>query len=158
MTKTIPILAIVVLAVGMQSAYACAPEDVQHWNKMVWTGSPLIHPTLPDLEAGPFEVVVQIDPNAVHDVEQLVADKLNSLGYTQLDGSPVTIGNIGNVLVTYSTICGDFDINQVIGGLLIQPDSATLVLAYGIANAIWLVPSVAGIGIAMYLVKNRWNR
>jgi len=56
-------------------------------------------------------------------------------------------------------LCANFNFPMgVIGGALIQPDSATLVIAYGIANAIWLVPSVAGIGIAVYLTRNRLQK
>ena len=166
MTKIIPILAIVILAVGIQSAYACAPENVQHWNKIVFEQTfDFGHPTLPlpilnDVEA-PHEIIVQIDPNVPHVVRQLVVDKLTELGYKRGqagEGGSIQLTDIATVDVTYSTICGDFDITQVIGGLLIQPDTATLVLAYGIANAIWLVPSIAGIGIAVYLTKNRWQK
>ena len=163
MTKTILILAIIVLAVGIQSAYACAPEDIQHWNKITFfsTTDNLVHDTEPDILTTNlyYEVLVQADTEVVSFVPKLVSDKLNEIGYVNSQsGLAVTPEDIGFLTIAYSAFCNDFDINQVIGGLLIQPDSATLVLAYGIANAIWLVPSVAGIGIAIYLTKNRWQK
>jgi len=163
MTKTILILAIAIAGLGLPSAYACAPEDVQHWNKIVFEQTfDFGHPTLPlpilnDVEA-PHEVIVQVDPNVPHIVRQLVVDKLTDLGYKRGqagDGGSIQLLDIATVDVTYSTICGTFDIAQIVGGLLLEPDGTALILAYGIANAIWLVPSVAGIGIAVYLTKNR---
>ena len=95
-------------------------------------------------------------------ISQDVADRLNALGYFVDDSNPRPVTGddlpfLGASLPIfgYSTICKN-GIMQVVGGMLLQPDSATLVIAYGIANSIWIVPSVAGIGIAVYLVKRRF--
>jgi len=45
-----------------------------------------------------------------------------------------------------------------IGGLLLQPDNTALFLAYGIANAIWIAPTMAGLAAGIYLTKNKWKR
>jgi len=141
-----------------QEAFACAPENVQHWNKIVFDQGPnFFHPTLPLLSeaVGLREVIVQIDPDTAPSLRQLVVDKLTELGYTLGGGGPIAIANIISADAKYSTICDDGGIMAVVGGMLLQPDSATLVIAYGIANSIWIVPSVAGIGIAVYLVKRK---
>jgi len=143
---------------SIQYAYGagCAPEDVQHWEKIVFRSGGVVHPTLPNL-ASPAEVVVQIDPNVAHVVQQLVVDKLTSLGYTQLDGSQLALSNIASdsFQVSYSAFCNNFGLAQIVGGMFIQPDSATLLLAYGIANAIWIAPIGIGIGVGIYLVKRK---
>ena len=164
MTKTILILAIVVLAVGVQSAYAagCTEEDIQHWNKIMFATTSqtdeLVHDTEPDILEGvtSYEVIIQVDPSKAPRVELLVADKLNEIGYTHTDNSPVLTRDIRVIEIEYSSFCNELGFAQVVGGMLLQPDSATLLIAYGIANSIWIVPSVAGIGIAVYLVKRRF--
>ena len=165
MTKIILILAIAVLAVGVQSAYAGAVgkscENAEHWNKILFELSftNFVHDSLPDITQSevPYEVLVQVDPNAVHQPEQLVANKLNDLGYSLSGGGSIPADEICCTEVTYSSFCADGnDFMTVVGGMLLQPDSATLLIAYGIANSIWIVPSVAGIGIAVYLVKRRF--
>jgi len=45
-----------------------------------------------------------------------------------------------------------------VGGLLIHPDTTALFLAYGIANAIWIAPTMAGLAAGIYLTKNKWKR
>lgn len=42
-----------------------------------------------------------------------------------------------------------------VGGMLLLPDTTALFLSYGIANAIWLVPTLAGIGAGIYLTKSK---
>jgi len=92
---------------------------------------------------------------------QKAVDRLNALGYFVDDGGvrPVEPADIQSGALDlrsgYSTICKN-GFMQVVGGMLLQPDTATLLIAYGIANSIWIVPSVAGIGIAVYLVKRRF--
>lgn len=55
-------------------------------------------------------------------------------------------------------VCGKVVQNNVIGGFLLQPDTTALFLAYGIANAVWLAPTLAGIGIGVYLTKSKWKK
>ncbi len=148
----------------IQSAYAagCTEGDVIHWlNLRVGISEILIHPTEPDIpDDSTTYVQVPRDGGELLVLEfrqQIIADRLNDMGYTQSDGDPVEvtdIGGVGTFTEGYSTICKN-GIMQVVGGMLLQPDTATLLIAYGIANSIWLVPSVAGIGIAVYLVKRK---
>ncbi len=45
-----------------------------------------------------------------------------------------------------------------VGGTLIPIDSTSLLLAYGIANSIWMAPLAIGIGAGVYLTKSRWKK
>jgi len=47
---------------------------------------------------------------------------------------------------------------EMVGGMLIQPDSTAMFLAYGIANAIWIAPTMAGLAAGIYITKNKWKR
>jgi len=48
--------------------------------------------------------------------------------------------------------------SEIVGGTLLSIDTTTLLLGYGIVNAIWLAPTLAGIGIGVYLVKTKWKK
>ena len=47
-------------------------------------------------------------------------------------------------------------LSMVVGGSLIQPDTTALILAYGIMNSYWMLPTAVGIGLGIYLVKRRF--
>jgi len=55
-------------------------------------------------------------------------------------------------------VCAKVVQNNIIGGLLLEPDTTALFLAYGIANAIWIAPTMAGLAAGIYLTKNKWKR
>ena len=169
MTNAITILAIVLVGFGVQSAYACTEGNIQHWASYDFAPQLpppfILHNTEPpitfsgsiNLPVGPEEVL-----GDVKELQRLV-DKLNSLGYFIMDPvqRPITTDDVlltGIGLPTiFSTICKDgFD--QIVGGLFMQPDTTALLIAYGIANAIWLVPTVAGLGAGIYLTKSKWKR
>jgi len=162
MTKTILILAIILTGFGTQSAYAagCTEENIQHWNKIIFVSqkdTTWTQENEPDLVVGPrYEVIVQVSSASVSEVDKLVSDKLNEIGYTDAtNGDTPEPEDFLALDFTYSSFCDNFGFGQVVGGMLLQPDTATLLIAYGIANSIWIVPSVAGIGIAVYLTRNR---
>ena len=161
MTKTILILAIAIAGLGTPSAFAGqvtnSCDNVEHWNKIAFHMLDTItDDTLPPLLVSQiYELIFQVDPDVVIDPLQLVGDRLVELGYTLPNDIRVTAFITD---VEYSSFCNDLGLVQTIGGMLLQPDAATLVIAYGIANAIWLVPSVAGIGIAVYLTRNRLQK
>ena len=150
--------------VPIQSAYAGAVgkscENVEHWNKIRFISSQALtnNEQLPiQKDVSSYEVLVRADADKAPLIEFLVSEKLNQIGYTRVGGAPVLLGDVSVLEITYSSFCLDEnDFMQVVGGMLLQPDSATLLIAYGIANSIWIVPSVAGIGIAVYLVKRRF--
>ena len=149
---------------SIQYAYACEEGDVQHWSSIqINVDVELQHNTEPSLFNGnPVLLPIPTMGSELvsnNSIKTKIADRLNELGYTDTLGNPVEETDIEDAQFQngdygYSTICKN-GIMQVVGGLLLQPDSATLLLAYGIANSIWIVPSVAGIGIAVYLVKRK---
>jgi len=164
--KSVLILALI-LGMGLpsvQSAYAqCTEGEVIHWmNVRVVIQNPLIHDTEPDLLQF-TNMLVQVPRDGgelyVFDFRvQLVVDRLNDIGYTQSDGDPVEVDDINSVssfIDGYSTTCID-GIMQLVGGLLLKPDIATLTLAYAMVNAVWAVPTLAGLGIGIYLIKRRF--
>ena len=148
---------------SIQYAYACSPEDTINWfDVRAQTSNPPFNHAIEPSIFNIFELHVPLMDGEIWSTDeqnQIIADRLNELGYftgTEPNTSLILSSDIGNVLSNgyYSTECVN-GIMQVVGGMLLQPDSATLLLAYGIANSIWLVPSVAGIGIAVYLVKRK---
>ncbi len=64
----------------------------------------------------------------------------------------------GAMTVEFTIICAKVVQNNIIGGMLIQPDNFALFLAYGIANAVWMAPLVIGIGAGVYLTKAKWKK
>jgi len=98
------------------SSAICPAENVQHWmNFSVQTVNPLIHATEPDLPVGFIYVQLSRAGSELYLLElkqQTSADRLNELGYTQTDGTPVESSDIGSVntsagFVGYSTICAE---------------------------------------------------
>jgi len=110
MTKIIPILAIILVGFSVQSAYACAPEDIQHWNKITFRLlEDFEHPNLPTLFWGPFyELIVQVDPNEVNNISELVGERFGELGYVDDNGQIPTKAAIQQHDVEYSTLCSNF--------------------------------------------------
>jgi len=169
MTNTMTILAIVVLVgFGIQSAYACTEGNVQHWTNI------FVNP-LAQLQHSSEPTIVQVfwlpiptmgsELVTVDSANEKVADRLNELGYFVNDPTPRPVEEndidtevgVGLDIEGYSTICIN-GVQQMIGGMLLQPDAMTLALAYGIANSVWMAPLVIGIGAGIYLTKSKWKR
>ena len=99
------------------SSAICPAENVQHWiNFSVGVTNPLIHDTEPDIpDDTTLYVQVSRDGSELYLIEfkqQLIADRLNELGYTQTDGTPVESSDMGGVntnagFIGYSTICAE---------------------------------------------------
>ena len=98
------------------SSAICPAENVQHWmNFSVQVINPLIHATEPDIPVGFIYVQLSRDGSELYLLEfkqQTSADRLNELGYTQTDGTPVESSDIQDVkhnadLIGYSTICAE---------------------------------------------------
>jgi len=170
MTNTITILAIVLIGFSVPSAFACTPENTIVWSEITFdTQDPLglgiMHNSEPTIGFGEIAVPHTFPfLETFESAPQKVADQLNKEGYFVEDSNgirsvtgadiDVIIPGIGDF---FSTTCLN-DFSQIIGGLLIQPDATAFFLAYGIANAIWLAPTLAGIGAGIYLTKNKWKR
>ncbi len=115
-TSMIAITALDVEAKPPSSAI-CPAENVQHFlNFFAQVGNPLIHATEPDIpDSAQLYVQVSRDSSELYLLEfkqQIIADRLNELGYTQTDGDPVEFSDIGGAdtragNVGYSTICAE---------------------------------------------------
>lgn len=167
MTKTITILAVILIGFGIQSAYACTEENIEHWDKVVFTVNVDLDTETPDIPPllkadREYDIKFKETPEevaSITDLKKKVQQRLASLGYgstftPQIFSNPDAVNIID---VEYSIICND-DFGSMIGGILLQPDATALFIAYGIANAIWLAPTVAGLGVGIYLTKSKWKR
>jgi len=155
-----------------QEAFACSDENIQHWYSVQFNipfvQIEFISPDFPTLSVDTlYQIQFSTTSNEIFEVQDKVFDQLIEMGYEfqtippsglTFPILPLHIGPPpqGWAPELYSTICADGGIMSVVGGMLLQPDTATLLLAYGIANSIWIVPSVAGIGIAVYIVKRKF--
>ncbi len=188
MKLLILVAVITVFGFGIQSAYACSEANIEHWTSIAFViKDPISHDTLPDLEPGNvfppifnnniidriggfnapsgntqnpniFEMRLQVGASEVVLVQQKIVDELIVRGYfngTHL-GEPINPQAIMIRDIDYSTICNDPF--MAIGGILVQPDTYTLLLAYGIANSIWMAPLAIGIGVGVYLTKSKWKK
>ena len=89
---------------SISSNPACPEENVQHWKTISWGALDLDHPTLPSIGDG--FVKVQVDPNGVIQLRELVAEKLNELGYT-LNGNPITFSDLSANHQSSQIICAE---------------------------------------------------
>ena len=166
MTNTITILAIAVLAISVPSAFACSEGDIQHWIVIegdLGVASPLEHATEPDISSTFLIPIPTMGSEIISktSITQKVADRFNQLGYSQ-GGGPVEVSDVEvntglDFTKGYSTICKN-GVMEMVGGMLIQPDATAMFLAYGIANAIWIAPTAAGLAAGIYITKTKWKR
>jgi len=47
---------------------------------------------------------------------------------------------------------------NAVGGEIIPLDTTALLLGYTILNSYWIAPTAVGIGVGVYLTRNRWQR
>ena len=76
------------------STAICPTENVQHWETIAWSGPPIQHPTLPNIDTTFGTVKAQIDPNQAIVYQVVLISRLNELGYT-LNGNPIAIDDLG---------------------------------------------------------------
>ncbi len=98
------------------SSAICPAENVQHWvNFAVTINNPLIHATEPTIVVERIFVPVKTSGSEILSVTLVttkVVERLTELGFTQSDGDPVDIFDIGSVdfqtdHTHYSTICAE---------------------------------------------------
>jgi len=109
---------ITALTTSIDSAAICPRQNIEHWDKIIY--SPLL--TIPDInfntpqgqpdliEDRDYDVKVIDDPNKNVDLSQVVANKLNQLGYDKLTLNQPAIedihpDNIVIVDVEYTIVC-----------------------------------------------------
>jgi len=64
--------------------------------------------------------------------------------------------SISPITIEFTVVCAKILPPLTIGGLQIPTDSVSLVLAYGIMNSYWMLPTAVGIGVGIYLVKRKF--
>lgn len=90
---------------------SCPAENVQHWTTLQIEpviGTTFQHPEFASFDRGGIKLLnVQIDPNKANQIEPLIVDKLNELGYTK-SGAKITLGDIDtsrNIVIGSFSIC-----------------------------------------------------
>jgi len=58
-------------------------------------------------------------------------------------------------ILTAYAMCERVTLATIVGGLLLEPNTASLILAYGLVNAVWIAPIGIGIGLGIYLVRKK---
>jgi len=99
---------------------ACPAENVQHWDKILFQialgagDRSVVHPTLPTLvqTSRVHEIIIQVPTDRASTIQDLVADRLNELGYLRETSTPGQLfplgpSNITYIDVEYSTICAE---------------------------------------------------
>ena len=167
MNKTTAILTIVLIGFGVQSAYACTEGNVQHWTNVPAQPHSTIeisHDTEPSFKGQFLLPIPTMDSKIISrdNVPQIMADKLNELGYFVDDEgdirpvSPDDLSVVGDFAdgLGYSTICiNGFD--EMIGGMPLGTDNVSLLLAYGTMSAPYIALGMVGVGAGAYYLKTR---
>ena len=90
---------------------SCPAENIQHWTTIQIEpviGTAFQHPEFADFDRGGIKLLnVQIDPNKVNQIEPLIVEKLNELGYRK-SGALITLGDIDtsrNIVISSYSIC-----------------------------------------------------
>lgn len=101
---------------GVPPSTVCPTDKVQHWNKIIFflessnQNVVYAHNTLPDLHVGSgkvYEIIVKGKTDQVNDMQQIVADRLNELGYKRNAVFPIESVNINFQEVEHSLICAE---------------------------------------------------
>ena len=99
---------------SLTSNPACPEGNIQHWmNFKVTTNNDLIHSSEPTIPPTIIFLPVSFSGSELFindNKDAIISDRLNDLGYTQADGDPVDIFDIGSVGIfinAYSTICAE---------------------------------------------------
>ncbi len=63
-----------------------------------------------------------------------------------------------DVPVTLTILCLSPSTLMTVGGEWQATDTTALIIGYSVLNAYWLAPIGIGIGVGVYLTRNRWQR
>ena len=100
------------LTTAIASASACPPENIQHWDKIMFFGTVQItsfqsaQPAIIDSQGlFIYDIKVLDDPTKVADLNQKVVDFLNPLGYGLTEAGDLSAMDVFVVDVDYSIVC-----------------------------------------------------
>ncbi len=63
-----------------------------------------------------------------------------------------------DIPVTVTSVCLSPSSFMTVGGEWQATDTTALIIGYSVLNAYWLAPIAIGIGVGVYLTRNRWQR
>ena len=91
----------------------CPADKLQRWATIQIEpviGTTFQHPEFASFDRGGIKLLdIQLDPNKANQIEPLIVDKLNELGYTK-SGVKITLGDIDtsrNIVINSFTICAE---------------------------------------------------
>ena len=91
----------------------CPADKLQHWATIQIEpviGTTFQHPEFASFDRGGIKLLdIQLDPNKANQIEPLIVDKLNELGYTK-SGVKITLSDIDtsrNIVINSFTICAE---------------------------------------------------
>ena len=83
---------------------------------------------------------------------------VNTVAINNGEGMIVSQGGSTSVVeVTYQIVCAK-TVTMTVGGLLIPTDTTALIIGYSVLNLYWIAPVGIGIGVGVYLTRNRWKK
>jgi hypothetical protein len=146
--------------------------------KEIFSGVPnFIIKTIPDCDCDPptgwsppsqFSVITDPDVNADSFISIMILNSEHagcSVFRGNFEGAPLNenqfgVECIGNAVddgaeLRYMIVN---PLNNIVGGLLLQPNDISLFLAYGIANSFWMAPLAIGVGAGVYLTRTKWKK
>jgi len=85
------------------------------------------------------------------------------LQHSIIIGADVTPEQIGafqlfDIPVTVTGLCLSPSSSMTVGGEWQPTDTTALLIGYSVLNAYWMAPVGIGIGVGVYLTRNRWQR
>lgn len=90
---------------SIQNDTICPASKVQHWNKIIFTYPATLQSDkgFTEIKDGrTYEIIVQVQPGGVIDLNQLVFDRLTGMGYSGYGSTPVSLNIVD---VEYGVIC-----------------------------------------------------
>ena len=104
---------ITALTTAISSAPICPPQNIQHWDKIIFFGTLQIQTsmmgqlpqTIDSTGAFLYDIKVLDDPTKVADVNKKVVDFLNPLGYGKTSAGDLTPIDVFVIDIDYSIVC-----------------------------------------------------
>ena len=96
---------------------------------------------------------VEIQNNAIINTNRPIFDQGANSDQEGWRGRIAGISSAGGLKVWAHCL---MPLSMTVGGLAIQPDTVAILLAYGIMNSYWMLPTAIGIGVGVYLVKRKF--
>ncbi len=102
-----PVEAISDFSLPGEDSAACLPENVKHWDKIVFKSKKDFFNAAGVVidKKSIMDIKVLDDPNLIEFPMKKAADKLNSAGWTTVNGDPFTPGGLKLIDIEYAIVC-----------------------------------------------------